>query len=722
VRKQIVARVVAFAVALFLAFAAASCSILERWRGSSAVGEARVVVGEVSLVRDGKAHPLFVGAALKQHDAITVGAASKLRISSGQVDVLVNERSSFRLLQPTVAESCVVAAERGEYYLHVPADGRPASCHFGDMVIGVAAGTDASLSIDTTGRLAEFFVLSGRTLVQRGAELKRVSSCEVVVLDAAGISEDEAAAEGRGAALERLRGWVGEKAVNGAVDRGGCVLDPEAEAAPAVEPALERVALRLTEPVSAPAGTTAPAVQAPPPADTASPVAQAPPAPPAQQPALPAPPAQPAEVFMIEQIVGPRRIFSGEEFTLKCGISGRAAVTSYVWRFNGAGETLISKTDVPQVTAVLEKTGEFTVTCEVMGAAGVLASQSVRVWVVPGEVTVSAGGPYEAMLNKTVKLLGTAKSRKGKIAQYEWYVTHGGRPDYVLSDNAAVSHVFTKSGDHRAVFAARLADGTAVSDTVTVSVRSLRPIADAGAAVVPKSNGKAKLNGKGSSPDGKIVKYEWDFDGDGAIDWRSELSGQAEHVFKEFASPVLRVTDAEGNTAEDTTRVVVCPKDMATVESGKFCVDRYEWPNQRGAVPLVNVSWQEAAKACEGAGKRLCAPDEWKRACRNGGDLKPADGNSYPYGDEFGDAKCNTLGSPKSKNAVMPAGAFGDCAGALGVYDMSGNVAEWTASVSVRAKALGGFYQSGAEESGCESDVALDKGKQYIYTGFRCCK
>jgi formylglycine-generating enzyme required for sulfatase activity len=133
------------------------------------------------------------------------------------------------------------------------------------------------------------------------------------------------------------------------------------------------------------------------------------------------------------------------------------------------------------------------------------------------------------------------------------------------------------------------------------------------------------------------------------------------------------------------------------------------------------VSWHEAAKACADAGKRLCTANEWKRACRNDNDYKPADGNSYPYGDEFDDRRCNTLDNAKSKNALAPSGAFGECSGPLGLFDMSGNAAEWVASPG-SARALGGFYQSGADESGCESDLSLDKDRKYLYTGFRCCK
>jgi hypothetical protein len=697
------------AAVCLVALAAASCSSLEK-KGEG-VAEVRIVVGDVSFSLGNESYPVSVGMRLMPHNTLVTGEASKVKISSGSINIFVNERALLRFLPPAEADSCVIAVERGGYYFAVPAGGRSALCRFGDMTIRIAAGTYAALTIDTSGRLAEFFVLGGSAHIKRGAEAKEVSSCEVAVLDAAGISEDESVTGERDAAIERLRGWVGETVIDKAVAQGMC--GPGREAAPYDTQTVWRKASRRSEASPAVSPEASPAHK-----DTVRPAVQAPSADSAKPSVRP----QQAEDFMIEQIVGPRRIYAGEEFTLKCGTSGHAAVTKYVWRFDGVGELLVSKTDVPQVTAVLEKTGEFIVTCEITGDKGTLASQTVRVWVVSGNVTVSAGGPYKTTLNKPVNLLGNAKSRKGQITRYEWHLSHSGKPDYVLTENAVVSHTFARSGDHKAIFTVRLADGSAASDTVTVSVRSLRPTANAGADVVPKSDGKVRLNGTGNSPDGKIVKYEWDFDGDGAFDWSSESSGETERVFKAYASPVLRVTDSEGNTAVDTMRVVICPKDMATVENGKFCVDRYEWPNLQGAAPLTNVSWHEAAKACESAGKRLCAPDEWKRACRNGRKYEPIDGKSYPYGDEYEAAKCNTLGNPKSKNTLMPTGTFGECAGALGVYDMSGNAAEWTASAAARAQALGGFYQSGAEESGCESGVALDKDKKYLYTGFRCCK
>jgi len=39
---------------------------------------------------------------------------------------------------------------------------------------------------------------------------------------------------------------------------------------------------------------------------------------------------------------------------------------------------------------------------------------------------------------------------------------------------------------------------------------------------------------------------------------------------------------------------------------GKFCIDKYEYPNEKGIYPLVNVNWNTAQKLCEQQGKRLC--------------------------------------------------------------------------------------------------------------------
>ena len=425
--------------------------------------------------------------------------------------------------------------------------------------------------------------------------------------------------------------------------------------------------------------------------------------------------------LVIEYIYGPKQAYAGQELTLKCSVVGVGSIAGYVWRFQNGGDTVEKKTSEPQVKVALDKVGTYAITCDVVDAGGAVATQHFNIRIVSGLLSVNAGGPYSAMMNKPAKLLGNAASNTGKIALYEWFFG-GEKPEWSGAENAVVQHVFTKSGDFRAAFRVTLADGTSVSDTAIVYVESMKPIANAGQDVVSYPNRKVKLKGSGRSPDGSIVKYEWDFDGDGTFDWSSAKNGETTYPFKTYSYPVFRVTDTEGNTAVDTARVVICPGGMVTVERGKFCADKYEWPNKRGSMPVANISWEEASNACHGAGKRLCTSDEWQRACRNDNSQNEAGPNVFPYGSEFNDEGCNTLGNPKTQNKLNPSGSLGACTGAGGAFDMSGNAAEWAAAPDGSARAHGGFYQSGPDASNCDSYVTLEHNRKYLYVGFRCCK
>lgn len=181
-----------------------------------------------------------------------------------------------------------------------------------------------------------------------------------------------------------------------------------------------------------------------------------------------------------------------------------------------------------------------------------------------------------------------------------------------------------------------------------------------------------------------------------------------------------------------------CPQGMASIKAGRFvsgsdandpmrafgdqsahtestasyCIDTYEYPNQRGREPVTGYTWARAKKACEGLGKRLCSEDEWERAC------KGPNGAKFPFGGTFEQGACNVGegGRPAAS------GEFGRCRSGYGVADMSGNVSEWTASRMGDGKVVkGGSVEQAAFTARCSARAGESSGAHSDTLGFRCC-
>lgn len=147
-----------------------------------------------------------------------------------------------------------------------------------------------------------------------------------------------------------------------------------------------------------------------------------------------------------------------------------------------------------------------------------------------------------------------------------------------------------------------------------------------------------------------------------------------------------------------------------------FYMDQLAYPNEEGAIPLTNVSQDEAAALCEGRGKRLCTELEWERAC------KGPDNRTFEYGDVYRADTCRT-GRPAE---LRPSGYLVGCQSDFGVRDLHGGPFEWTSSdfgrrtnglVTVR----GGNGVPGEVFGRCANAEALPSGTKSGTVGFRCC-
>ena len=249
------------------------------------------------------------------------------------------------------------------------------------------------------------------------------------------------------------------------------------------------------------------------------------------------------------------------ELDASASTDGDGTVTVYEWDWEGDGIYDFESGGDAAVQHTYAQAGSFMPAVRVTddGGAQDTASCGLSVSAQPGNLPPQASltaTPDSGLAPLDVELDASASSDSdGTVTVYEWDWEGDGIYDFESGGDASVLHTYTQAGGFTP--AVRVTDDGGAQDTASCGLSvagdpgNLPPVASLDA---EPNSGLAPLDvsfdaSASYDPDGTLVSYEWDFDGDAVVDLTTEQP-YAQHTYSERGHFPATVTVYDSGAAK----------------------------------------------------------------------------------------------------------------------------------------------------------------------------
>ena len=238
------------------------------------------------------------------------------------------------------------------------------------------------------------------------------------------------------------------------------------------------------------------------------------------------------------------------------------------WDFDYNGSSFDADASGESVSHLYLAPGDRTVAIRVTDTADADGSVDQSIATRPVSVSLNSSptavltAPNSAGVGQTVNFSGSGSSDPdGTIIRYEWDLDGNGSYETDTGPIASASQTYLTPGAR--TIRLRVTDnlGAAATDAATLVISNAAPSASFTIAPNPAAIGQTvTFNASASSdPDGAIVRYEWDLDGNGSYETDTGGTDTTTQTYATGGTRTirLRVTDEDGASAVDTDTLFI---------------------------------------------------------------------------------------------------------------------------------------------------------------------